>query len=66
MTSQICAVQFGRGWLGCGGGVSHSGESAHNAAICSHDWSVVPSGRLQSFVASLSQTPTNIDRISQI
>ncbi len=66
MTSQICAVQVGRGLLGCGGGVSHSGESAHNAAICSHDWSVVPSGRLQSFVASLSQTPTNIDRISQI
>ncbi len=63
MTSQICAVQVGRGSLGCGGGVSHSGESAHNAAICSHDWSVVPSGRLQSFVASLSQTPKNIDRI---
>lgn len=63
MTSQICAVHVGRGSLGCGGGVSHSGESAHNAAICSHDWSVVPSGRLQSFVASLSQTPKNIDRI---
>lgn len=64
MTSQICAVQVGRGSLGCAGGVSHFGESAQSAAIFSHDWSIVPSGRLQSFVASLSQTPKNIDRIS--
>lgn len=63
MTSQLCAVQAGVGWLGCGGGVSHPGESAHKAAICSHDWSIVPSGRLQSFVASLSQTPKNKDSI---
>jgi len=65
MTSQLCAAQAGGGSVGRGVGVSHPGESAHRAAICSQDWSIVPPGRLQSFVASLSQTPTNKDSISK-
>lgn len=59
MNSQILGLQITGGGVGLGIGLEgwHPGGTIQSCAMFAHDWSICPSGRLQSFARLLSQTP---------